>query len=69
MLKSVRGPANSVHRAVKKRWNCGCTKPHLAGLKLLKRLSRNDPVFSMAFNIPDELTWAPNLCKRGVSSV
>jgi hypothetical protein len=54
VFECIRTHAGSVHTAIKKSWNCDCTKPHVAGLRLQKRLSGEDSDFSMVFNIAEE---------------
>jgi hypothetical protein len=69
IFESIHEHADSVHTAIKKRWNCGYTKPQLAGLRLQKCLSGDDPVFSMAFNIPDELYELPTHAREVIISM
>lgn len=59
IFECIRDHAGSVHTAIKKSWNCNCTGPHVAGLRLQKRLTGGDPEFSMTFNIPEEVHKPP----------
>lgn len=59
IFECIRGHAGSVHTAIKKSWNCNCTRPHMAGLRLQKRLTGDEPDFSIAFNVPEEVHKPP----------
>jgi len=56
LFERIRGHAASLHVALKQSWNCGCTKPHVAGLQLQQYESSEgpDPDFFMAFNVSEE---------------
>lgn len=56
LFEQIRGHAASLHAALKHSWNCGCTKPHVAGLQLQQCESSEapDPDFFMAFNVLEE---------------
>lgn len=69
VFECIRSHAGSVHTAVKKSWNCNCTKPHIAGLRLQKRLAGDDPDFSMAFNIPEEVHKPPTHAREVTISI
>jgi hypothetical protein len=69
IFECIRGHAGSVHTAIKKSWNCNCTAPHVAGLRLQKRLTGDDPDFSMAFNIPEEVHKPPLHAREVIISI
>jgi hypothetical protein len=55
--------------AIKKSWDCNCTKPHIAGLGLQKRLTGNDSDSSIAFNIPEEVQKPSNHSREIVIAI
>ncbi|KAF8851604.1 hypothetical protein BDZ45DRAFT_141974 [Acephala macrosclerotiorum] len=56
LFERIRGHAASLHAALKQSWNCGCTKPHVAGLQLQQREFSEEPdsEFFLAFNVSKE---------------
>jgi hypothetical protein len=69
IFEYIRDHAGSVHTAIKKSWNCNCTKPHITGLRLQKRSTGDNPDFSMAFNIPKEAHKPPISAREFVISI
>jgi hypothetical protein len=69
IFECIRGHAGSVHTAIKKSWNCNCTHPHVAGLRLQKRSTGHDPDFSMAFNVPEEIHKPPIRAREVIISI
>jgi hypothetical protein len=69
IFEYIRGHADSVHTAIKKSWNCNCTKPHVTGLRLQKRSTGDNPDFSMAFNISEEVHKPPIGAREVIISI
>ncbi|KAE9366234.1 hypothetical protein N431DRAFT_351599 [Stipitochalara longipes BDJ] len=69
IFECIRGHASSVHTAIKKSWTCNCNRSHATGLRLQKRLTGDEPEFSMAFNIPEEVHKPPTNAREVTISI
>jgi hypothetical protein len=69
VFECIRGHAGSLHTAIKKSWNCNCISPHVAGLRLQRRLTGDDSDFNIAFNIPEEVHKLPTNAREIIISI